>query len=232
MIVTPGVLDAPAQRLLDALVARGERLLDAAAVPAGTEPVTLAVSTGAFVFDFAGLVRSVAPRPFRVIILSRLGAHPDAKSDSLKRLWRLEEHVRGGGAPTLTLRFAPLVGPASPFWRLLRGGPSLPGGGRQMVCPVAESDAVETLARALGLAQPALSDAAFRDWYEVAGPDAMTLAELRELAMGSGGSRAGGAWEPSQEELAEHRLAECEPWASRFGITPIRIAKEASAWAA
>jgi uncharacterized protein YbjT (DUF2867 family) len=237
VIVTPGVLDAPAQRLLDALVARGESVVDAAAVPAGTEPVTLAVSTGAFVFDFAGLVRSVAPRPFRVIILSRLGAHPDAKADSLRRLWRMEEHVRGGGAPTLTLRFAPLVGPASPFWRLLRSGPSLPRGGRQLVCPVAESDAVETLARALGLAQPALSDAAFRHWYEVAGPDAMTLAELRDLAMSTGGpragrERAGGAWEPSQEELAEHRLAESEPWASRFGIAPARIAQEAKAWAA
>jgi uncharacterized protein YbjT (DUF2867 family) len=242
VIVTPGVLDAPAQRLLDALGPRGERVVDAAAVPAGTEPVTLAVSTGAFVFDFAGLVRAVAPRPFRVVILSRLGAHPDAKAESLRRLWRMEEHVRGGGAPTLTLRFAPLVGPASPFWRLLCGGPSLPRGGRQLVCPVAESDAVETLARALGLAQPVLGDAAFRDWYEVAGPDAMTLAELRELAVGTGGprsgqvgtggSRAGGAWEPSQEEIAEHRLAESEPWASRFGITPARIATEAAAWAA
>ena len=231
MIVTPGVLDAPADRLLAALVTRGETVVDAAAVPAGTEPVTLVVASGAFVFDFAGLVRAVAPRPFRVLILSRLGVHPDARADSLRRLWRMEEHVRGGGAPTLTLRFAPLVGPDSPLWRLLRGGPALPRGGRQLVNPVAESDAVETLARALGLGQPVLGEAAFDDWYEVAGPDALSLAELRELAIHSGGARQGGAWEPALDEIAEHRLAECEPWASRFAITPARIAQEAARWA-
>lgn len=232
MIVTPGPLDAPAGRLLAALAARGATILDAARVPAGDAPVTLAVATGAFVFDFAGLVRAIGARPFRVVILSRLGAHPDARADSLKRLWRLEEHVRGGGAPTLTLRFAPLVGPASPLWRMLRGGPSLPRGGRQVVCPVAESDAVETLARALGLAEPVLGEAAFRDWYEVAGPEPLTLAELRELAVAGGGPREGGAWEPALDEIAEHRLAESEPWASRFAITPAPIREQVRSWAA
>ena len=241
MIVTPGPLDAPAGRLLAALVARGERVVDAAAVPVGAEPVTLAISTGAFVFDFAGMVRALGTRPFRVVMLSRLGAHPDAKADGLRRLWRMEEHVRRGGAPTLTLRFAPLVGPQSPLWRWLGSGPALPRQGRQLLNPVAESDAVETLARAVGLTQPVLADAHFRDWYEVAGPDVMSLAELRDLAVRSAKrgtpdrarfSGAGGALEPSEAEMREHRLAQSEPWASRFGITPVSIAAEAMRWAA
>ena len=48
--------------------------------------------------------------------------------------------------------------------------------------------------------------------------------ELSDLAAASGGPRDGAAWEPTLEEIAEHRLAESEPWASHFGITPTPIA--------
>jgi hypothetical protein len=61
-------------------------------------------------------------------------------------------------------------------------------------------------------------------WYELAGPDALTLAELRDLAAASEGASAGGAWEPPLEEMLEHRLAECEPWASAFGLRPASVA--------
>jgi uncharacterized protein YbjT (DUF2867 family) len=183
--------------------------------------VTLAISDGPIVFDFLGLVRALGSRPFRVLVLSRLGAHPDARAATLRRLWRLEEHVRGGGAPTLTLRTAPLVGPGTPLWRHLRRRPALPAGGRKLVNPVHEPDVVESLARALEGRVP------WRGWYELAGPDAVTLAELRDRAAALGGPAAEGAWEPSLEELSEHRLAECEPWATDFGIRPTPLA----AWA-
>jgi uncharacterized protein YbjT (DUF2867 family) len=227
VIVVPGPLDAPADRLLAALAARG---LPAAvtpnALPEGAEPVTLAVSTGPFVFDFAGLVASLRGRPFRVLLLSRLGAHPDARTPSLQRLWRLEEHVRGGGAPTLTLRFAPLLGPDAPLWRRLRSRPGLPRGGRMLLNPALESDAVETLARALD------GRAAWEGWYEVAGPEVWNLAELRDLAAAAGRAADAGEWEPSLDEMAEHRLAEAGPWTAQFGIVPGGIAAALGARAA
>lgn len=218
MILAPGPLDPPAGRLLAALAGEGRRVeTDPRRLPEGAD-VTLAVSTGPFVFDFAASVAALGGRRFRVLVLSRLGAHPDARHPALRRLWRLEEHVRGGGAPALTLRFAPVLGPGAPLWDRLRARPALPRGGRQLVNPVSERDALETLRRALD------GRAAWRDWFEVAGPAAWTLAELRDLAAAAGRGATAGAWEPPLEEMAEHRLAECEPWASHFGITPESVA--------
>lgn len=219
MIVVPGPLDPPAARLLAALGERGvDAPLEPRALPPGDDPVTLAVSTGPFVFDFAGLVAALAGRPFRVLLLSRLGAHPDANAPGLRRLWRLEEHVRGGGAPTLTLRFAPIVGDGAPLWNRLRSRPSLPRGGRMLLHPVHEADAVETLVRALADPAP------WSGWYEVAGPEIFSLAELRDLAVARGPGADAGAWEPPLDELAEHRLAESAPWLARFGLAPEPLA--------
>lgn len=219
MILVPGPLDPPAGRLLGALSAAGETIVHAATgLPAGEAPVTIAVSTGPFVFDFVGLVAALGSRPFRALVLSRLGSHPDARHPALQRLWRLEEHVRGGGAPTLTLRFAPLLAPGAPLWRRLRSRPALPRGGRTLLNPASERDAIETLRRALD------GRAAWGGWFEVAGPEAWSLAELRDLAAVAGPAREPGAWEPPLEEMAEHRLAECEPWASHFGLVPERVA--------
>jgi uncharacterized protein YbjT (DUF2867 family) len=219
IVLKPGPLGEAPERLLAALVSRGHEVFTgAAALPRTDAVVTLAIADGPFVFDFLGFVRSLGERRFRVLMLSRLGAHPDASATTLQRLWRLEEHVRSGNAPTLTLRFAPLVGPDTPLWRMLRSRPQLPHGGRKLVHPVAETDAVETLAAALD------GRALWRGWYEVAGPDTLSLAELRDLAARTPGATAGGAWEPPLDELAEHKLAECEPWASEFGITPTPLA--------
>lgn len=226
MIVIAGPLAPPADRLLDALAARGlATTSDPGSLGADVTDVTLAVSDGPFVFNYAGLVAAVAPRRFRTLVLSRLGAHPDARASSLQRLWRLEEHVRKGGAPTLTLRFAPLVAPGSPLVRHLRGRAALPRGGRVLLNPVAESDVVETLVRALEGRAP------WNGWYEVAGAEVWSLAELADAARASDGPRTDGAWEPALEEMAEHRLAESEPWASAFGIapTPVRGALAARA---
>jgi uncharacterized protein YbjT (DUF2867 family) len=219
IVVKPGPLGAPADRLLGALVAHGYGVVTGAAgLPRTEDTVTLAIADGPAVFDFLGFVRSLGERRFRVLMLSRLGAHPDAREATLRRLWRLEEHVRSGGAPTLTLRFAPLVGPDTPLWRKLRSRPALPSGGRKLVNPVAEADAIETLRRALD------GRALWRGWYEVAGAETLSLRELSDVAARTPGETAGGAWEPPLDEIAEHRLAECEPWASEFGITPTRLA--------
>ena len=134
--------------------------------------------------------------------------------------------MRGGGAPTLTLRFAPLLAADSPLWLKLRSRPGLPRGGRQLLNPALEADAVETLVRALADPAP------WRDWYEVVGPEAWTLAELRDLAAESGAARERGAWVPPLEEMAEHRLAESGPWTERFRIAPGRIAESLSGTAA
>ena len=220
MILAPGPLDLPARRLLGKLAAEGETVVtEPRRLPAGDGPVTLAVSTGPFIFDFIGLVAALGSRPFRVLVLSRLGAHPDARHPALQRLWRLEEHVRAGGAPTLTLRLAPLLGPDTPLWRRLRSRPALPRGGRGLLNPVAERNALETLRRALD------GRAKWTGWFEVAGPEVWSLAELRELAEPAGRAADAGEWEPSLEEMAEHRLAESEPWASHFGIIPAGVAE-------
>jgi uncharacterized protein YbjT (DUF2867 family) len=234
ILVKPGPLGEPADRLLAALGAHGHVVVSGAAelqaagggeasrADGATPLVTLAISDGPLVFDFLGFVRSLGDCRLRVLMLSRLGAHPDARTASLQRLWRLEEHVRGGGLPTLTLRFAPLVGAATPLWRKLRSRPPLPGNGRKLVNPVAERDAVETLLRALD------GRAIWRGWFEVANDEAVTLAELRDLAARTPGATAGGEWEPPLDEIAEHRLAESAPWAEHFGITPTPLA----AWTA
>ena len=224
IVVQPGPLGPPAGRLLGALTTHGHKVYARPEMlPEGDEPVSLAVSDGPFVFDFVAAVRALGSRSFRVLVLSRLGAHPDARCGSLQRLWRLEEHVRAGGAPTLTLRFAPLVGPETPLWRKLRAQPSLPRGGRKLVNPVAETDAVETLLRALDGRGP------WQGWYEVAGGETVTLAELRDLAAHTPGGTRGGAWEPPLEEIREHRLAEPQPWAAEFGIAPTPLASWAGA---
>lgn len=214
MILAPGTLDPPAGRLLARLSAEGLAVTaEAAGLPEGAD-VTVVVSTGPFVFDFAALVASLRGRRLRTLVLSRLGAHPDARHPALRRLWRLEEHVRGGGAPTLTLRFAPLLGPAAPLWNRLRTRPALPGGGRHLVNPASERDALETLRRALD------GRAAWTGWYEVAGDRPWSLAELRELAAAAGRGADAGDWEPPLEEIAEHRLSDAGPWASHFGLKP------------
>ena len=230
MILTRAcALPAAADRLLAAVAAQGHTVLPslealgarAAAAAEVEQPVTLVVSDGPVVFDLLAGVRALGTRRFRILMLSRLGAHPDARADTLRRLWRLEEHVRGGGAPTLTLRLGPLVGPETPLWIKLRSRPALPQGGRKLVNPVAERDVVETLCRALDGRAP------WRDWYELAGGETFSLAELSDVAASTSGTTTGGEWEPSLEEIAEHRLAECEPWATDFGITPTPLA----AWA-
>ena len=238
MIHVFGAPDPPAPRLVERLRARaiapaaggGAGAAHAAGAGAGSDsagPATLVL--GATPLDALALGVLVGgwrkARGARLLVLSALGAHPDAQSPRLRALWELEEQARGFALPVLVLRLAPLVGRDSPFWRKLATGPRLPRGGRALLQPVVEDDVVRTLERAFD------DDAPWSGWFEVAGPEVLSLAELADLARASrGASRVKGAWEPPLGELDEHRLAEPEPWRERFGIEPRRVAEEAATW--
>jgi uncharacterized protein YbjT (DUF2867 family) len=222
--------DPPVPRLLRALEARGHTIARAGG-ETQREAATLVLGAGPELdpLAFGVLLGSWARAPgARVLVVSALGTHPDARAARLQRLWALEEQVRAIGLPSLTLRLAPLVGAASPLWLRLRSRPALPRRGRSLLHPVAEDDVVETLDRALA------GRVAWTGWYEVAGADVLSLAELAALAAAAGPRLppGAGAWEPPIAELAEHRLAESSPWFGHFGITPRAVATAASEWAA
>ena len=94
--------------------------------------------------------------------------------------------------------------------------------------PVVESDVVDTLDRALS------GRAEWSGWYEVAGREVWSLAELSALAreVGPALPAGSGAWEPPLGELGEHRLAESDPWLDHFGMTVRPLAEQAREWAA
>ncbi|HEY2955977.1 MAG TPA: hypothetical protein VGK89_12090 [Candidatus Eisenbacteria bacterium] len=230
MIHAYGRPDPPVPRLLEALAARGHAV---GAAGAGGEPrgeATLVLGPGNELDSLSlgvllGAWRS-APRA-RVLVLSRLGAHPDARAARLRWMWQLEEHARASGLPVLTLRLGPLLGPRSPLWLKLRERPLLGSRGRKLLNPVAESDVVETLDRALA------GRAAWEGWYEVAGPEVLSLDELASLARDAGPALRGngGAWEPAWRELSEHRLAEAGGWLEHFSIAVRPLAEQAREWA-
>jgi uncharacterized protein YbjT (DUF2867 family) len=164
----------------------------------------------------------------RLLLVTRLGTHPDAAHPRLRECWALEETARAAGLPLLVLRLGPLVGPQSPLWSRLRSVPSPPRGGALLLNPVVESDVVETLDRALS------GCAEWTGWYEVAGREAWSLAELSALARESGPMlpAGSGAWEPPLAELGDQRLAEAEPWLEHFGMNVRPLAEQAREWAA
>jgi uncharacterized protein YbjT (DUF2867 family) len=214
---------------LAALAMRGHRLGSDAAPPEQQEDAaTLVLGPGVELDELAlGVLLGAwrRARGARVLVLSLIGAHPDARAGRLRNLWRLEEWARGSGLPVLTLRLAPLVGPASPLWLRLRSRPRLPRAGRRPLNPVDEADALETLSLALA------GRALWEGWYEIAGPEALSLGDLAELARAAGPAAQRGDWEPPLEELAEHRLSESEPWARHFGVSPGAITSRAREWA-
>lgn len=220
MIHAPGAPTGSTARLLEALRARGVATTDAES-PRSEDGATLLLTTPV---DWMALGVRMAPwrvaRGARIVVLSRLGAHPDAVSPGLRDLWRLEEYARVSMIPTLTLRFAPLVAADSPFWKKLASQPKLGREASAVIMPVLEEDAVQLLARALAETRPA------EGWFEITGPEARSLGEWSALAA-RGGSPGDVEWEPALEEMLEHRLAETEVWEQRFGLR----AHSVSAWA-
>ena len=227
MIHAYGAPEAPVPRLLTALEARGHRLGRSGQSEDDSE-ATLVLGPGVALDEMAlGVLLGAwrRTRGARVLVLSLIGAHPDARAERLRKLWQLEEWARGAGLPVLTLRLAPLLGPQSPMWCKLRSRPRLPRGKSRPLNPVAESDALETIALALA------GRARWEGWYEVAGPEPLSLEELAELALPQGPGADRGSWEPPLEELEEHRLSESEPWARHFGLAPERITARSREWA-
>lgn len=222
MIHAPAAPSGSTARLLEALRGRGVAMTDAASPRPEEDGPTLLLTTPV---DWMALGVRMAPwrvaRGARIVVLSRLGAHPDAVAPGLQDLWRLEEYARVSLIPTLTLRFGPLVAAESPFWRKLASAPKLGREVNAVVMPLLEDDALQVLARAVAETRPS------EGWFEITGPDARSLGEWSALA-GRGGARAdAGEWEPPLEELVEHRLAETEAWQERFGLAAHSVA----AWA-
>jgi uncharacterized protein YbjT (DUF2867 family) len=216
VIHVPGTPLAPVPRLLRAL-------------EDGSSTDTLVLGTGSAASEpeLDTLLSEWRSRPrARVLVLGTLGTHRDARVARWRELWALEEQARATGLPVLALRLAPLIGRESPLWLRLRTGEPLPQRGRPLVQPVAEADVRATLAAAW------TAEADWAGWYDVAGPEPVTLAELAALARREGAlPRGAGAWEPSTEELAQQRLCDPRPWSERFRIVPRRLSEEARAWA-
>lgn len=213
MIHLPGRPDPPAARLLAPWRDR-------------TGPEVLALSSGSARPEALDrLLEEWMPRrTARLLVLGSLGTHRDAKAGRLRALWTIEEKARSTGLPVLALRLAPLVGPSSPLWLRLRSGGLPARAASFLLQPVAEADVQRTIERAFA------EEGDWSGWFEVAGPEPLTLAELSEIAgRGSTGSR--GAWEPSLAEMGEQRLVDVRPWSERFGIQPAAIRREADAWA-
>ncbi len=161
----------------------------------------------------------------RILMLSWIGAHPDARADVLRRLWALEERSRESGLPTLTLRLGPLAGSSSPLWRKLARAKLTSRLARRPVHPVLESQVVEVIERALSGA------IRWDGWQELGGPDIMTLGECADLARAAN-ITGEGEWEPDLEALAEQRLIEPDVWAAWSGIEPRSPRAETTTWAA
>src|SRR5687767_12706729 len=117
--------------------------------PAIEGPATLVVGAGSLSKGERVEALVDERRPARLLLLSALGAHPDARDHRLRSLWDIEEAARATGLPLLTLRLGPLVGPESPLWQRLRSRPRLPRRGEALLMPVVEEDVVEALAQAL-----------------------------------------------------------------------------------
>ena len=216
----PGRPDPPVPRLLAALAGR--------ITPAAVGCDTLLLSSGSVAPGELARVLAESRRRgnVRVLVIGPLGVHPDAPVSRLRGLWELEEACRASGLPVLVLRLAPLVGPASPLWLRLRSRPALSGRGETLVCPLAESDALRALECAIQATWTETS------WFEVAGEEVLTLAELAGLAQRSGArTPAGaGAWEPALEEIECARIPDPAPWRQRFDLAPGSIRHLAEAW--
>jgi uncharacterized protein YbjT (DUF2867 family) len=216
VIRAPGAPDPPVRRLLGAL----EKL----PTSAGSESETLVLGAGSAP-DLESLdAEWSTTAPARILVLSALGAHPDARAERLRRLWDVEERARGSGHPVLTLRLAPLLGSSSPLWLKLRSRPVLRGSD-VLLQPVVEEDVVETLARALD------GRAAWSGWHEVAGPEVLSLGELAAIASRAPQLQsAASEWEPPAAELREQGLAEYGPWSRHFDLAPRAVTEQARRW--
>ena len=153
----------------------------------------------------------------RWLVMSWIGAHPDAGDPLLAALWGLEEAARATGLPTLVLRLAPLISRHAPLLSLLAQRPALDARlARALIQPVLEADVVAGIARFLTGA------GLWNDWYKACGPDAISVGELAQFAQAGqfGQVAALPAWEPSPAVLRAQGLSEQDAWTRATGLAP------------
>ncbi|HVP14797.1 MAG TPA: hypothetical protein VMS88_04595 [Terriglobales bacterium] len=217
-------------RLLGALARRGHAIVGAEAAPPVRErTIFVCPAPGEDVSGTRESLKALVPaQGSRLLVITRLGTHPDAAHASLRDLWTLEETARAAAIPSLVLRLAPMLGPRSPLWLRLASASRLGRRADLLLNPVVESDVIETLDRALS------GRAEWRGWFEIAGPEVWSLGELADLARacGRGAGEEPGSWEPPIEEMEEHRLAEAGRWLEHFGMTVRPLSAQAGSWAA
>lgn len=103
-----------------------------------------------------------------------------APSKHLASRLAVGEVLRSGRVPTLELRASMIIGPGSASWQIVRDlamrlpAVLLPAWAATRTCPIAVEDAVAALVAALDV--PLEGSA----WYDVPGPDVLTLREILE----------------------------------------------------
>src|SRR5262249_14430751 len=89
MIHVPGKFEAPVPRLIESLKARGHEVSETES-PASGAGATLLLARPVDWMRLGVLFGSWhVARGARILVLSRVGAHPDARAESLRDLWRL-----------------------------------------------------------------------------------------------------------------------------------------------
>jgi len=126
------------------------------------------------------LAAAAAAGARRFLHMSALGTRAGARARYHQTKWAAEEAVRGSGLAWTIFRPSVIYGRGDEFISMLAGLVRLPlspviGDGRQRLQPVALEHV------AAGFARAVTTDAAAKQTYEVAGPDAVTMLELLDL---------------------------------------------------
>jgi uncharacterized protein YbjT (DUF2867 family) len=116
-----------------------------------------------------------AVRAKRIVLLSVLGARPDAKTRFARTRWAGEQIVRNSGIDHVILRLGVVVGPEDQFTNrfasIVRWNPLLPlvGGGRSRIQPIHVDDVATAVVYAI------VQDRVTRETIDLAGPDPVRL---------------------------------------------------------
>jgi uncharacterized protein YbjT (DUF2867 family) len=162
------------------------------------------------------IVEHVRVRDSRIahrLVLGWIGTHPDAIARGLRWLWQVEEACRASDAGVVAIRLAPMMGPHTPLGRRLRGGPVPARVRHRPLQPVLEHDVVQVIDRIVAGRGPRSG------WFEVCGPEIVTLTALSERARAQGRAVEPGAWEPDLDVLAEMPLVEPDLWQRAYGVS-------------
>ncbi len=125
----------------------------------------------------------------KIVHMSALGTHAEAKSEYHKTKWKGEVFVRYGGLPYTIFRPSIIFGPGDNFLNMFAGMirkmPVLPlvAGGRNRLQPVWVQDVAECFVRALD------TRASDNKVYELGGPQDYSMRDLMQILMDLTGKR-------------------------------------------